>query len=133
MFVSYVLLAVLIQVRADMEKFREEARLTKHQLSITDQALQQSETKRIQLSERISHLEQEIKSYESLKQRSQTAVAGLQKVARESQDQVIQLETRLRVQHLEFSTTSRWLYGPQLSFFKIKLDESLPSLKFRHS
>ncbi|CAH8639040.1 unnamed protein product [Heterobilharzia americana] len=69
------------QAEYEKEKFREEARLGKKQLELTENALKDANEKIKEYRERI---------------KNQAAVVGLQKVARESQDNVIQLETRLR-------------------------------------
>ncbi|KAF5399338.1 hypothetical protein PHET_07265 [Paragonimus heterotremus] len=86
----------LVQARYELEQHREAAQIAKHQLKLTTEQLVTSEKTQHELRVRISQLEQELKAYQSLKERSQTAIAGLQQVARESQDQVIKLETRMR-------------------------------------
>ncbi|KAK4475231.1 hypothetical protein MN116_002307 [Schistosoma mekongi] len=84
------------QIEYEKEKYREEARLTKNHLELTETALRNANEKLKQYQENIKKLEDDLHTYELLKHRSQAAVVGLQKVARESQDNVIQLETRLR-------------------------------------
>ncbi|CAH8661258.1 unnamed protein product [Heterobilharzia americana] len=84
------------QAEYEKEKFREEARLGKKQLELTENALKDANEKIKEYRERIKKFETDLHTYELLKHRSQAAVVGLQKVARESQDNVIQLETRLR-------------------------------------
>ncbi|KAF7250141.1 hypothetical protein EG68_09082 [Paragonimus skrjabini miyazakii] len=86
----------LVQARYELEQHREAAQIAKHELKLTAEQLVRSEKTQHELRVHISQLEQELKAYHSLKERSQTAIAGLQQVARESQDQVIKLETRLR-------------------------------------
>ncbi|KAA3680029.1 uncharacterized protein DEA37_0008961 [Paragonimus westermani] len=86
----------LVQARYELEQHREAAQIARHQLKLTTEQLVTSEKKQHELHVHISQLEQELQAYQSLKERSQTAIAGLQQVARESQDQVIKLETRLR-------------------------------------
>ncbi|CAH8875267.1 unnamed protein product [Trichobilharzia szidati] len=84
------------QTEYEKEKFREEARLSKNQLELTEKALKDANEKNKVYEDKIKTLESSLHTYELLKHRSQAAVIGLQKVARESQDNVIQLETRLR-------------------------------------
>ncbi|KAH8867384.1 kinectin (Kinesin receptor) (CG-1 antigen) [Schistosoma japonicum] len=84
------------QIEYEKEKYREEARLTKNHLELTETALRNANDKLKQYQENIKKLEDDLHTYELLKHRSQAAVIGLQKVARESQDNVIQLKTRLR-------------------------------------
>ncbi|VDP97794.1 unnamed protein product [Trichobilharzia regenti] len=84
------------QTEYEKEKFREEARLSKNQLELTEKALKDANEKNKAYEDKIKTLENSLHTYELLKHRSQAAVIGLQKVARESQDNVIQLETRLR-------------------------------------
>ncbi|CAH8564814.1 unnamed protein product [Schistosoma turkestanicum] len=84
------------QIEYEKEKYREEARLAKHHLELTEAALKNANEKLKQYQENIKKLENDLHAYELLKDRSQAAVVGLQKVARESQDNVIHLETRLR-------------------------------------
>ncbi|RTG85252.1 uncharacterized protein DC041_0002813 [Schistosoma bovis] len=84
------------EIEYEKEKYREEARLAKNHLELTETALKNAEEKLKEYQENIKKLENDLHTYELLKHRSQAAVVGLQKVARESQDNVIHLETRLR-------------------------------------
>ncbi|CAL8069540.1 unnamed protein product [Calicophoron daubneyi] len=88
--------AELNGTRCEADKYREEARIAKHQLSLTEEALSKSEAKCQEQAQHISKLEEEAKAFDALKKRSQAAVIGLQEVVRESQDKVVQLESRLR-------------------------------------
>ncbi|CAH8676706.1 unnamed protein product [Schistosoma rodhaini] len=84
------------EIEYEKEKYREEARLAKNHLELTETALKNAEEKLKEYQKNIKKLEDDLHTYELLKHRSQAAVVGLQKVARESQDNVIHLETRLR-------------------------------------
>ncbi|VDP60351.1 unnamed protein product [Schistosoma mattheei] len=84
------------EIEYEKEKYREEARLAKNHVELTETALKNAEEKLKEYQKNIKKLENDLHTYELLKHRSQAAVVGLQKVARESQDNVIHLETRLR-------------------------------------
>ncbi|CAH8674237.1 hypothetical protein MS3_00004018 [Schistosoma haematobium] len=84
------------EIEYEKEKYREEARLAKNHLELTETALKNAEEKLKEYQKNIEKLEKDLHTYELLKHRSQAAVVGLQKVARESQDNVIHLESRLR-------------------------------------
>ncbi|KAG5453216.1 hypothetical protein CSKR_110736 [Clonorchis sinensis] len=87
---------LLVEARNETEIHRNAAQIAKHQLKLSEKALGMVESKQKEQEARIDELEREVAAYEAMKERSQAAIAGLQQVVRDSQDQVVKLETRLR-------------------------------------